>query len=107
MQRPLHHDSWPRGCGRMQSSRPITWDYDMLGRRIAASDPDLGTGTYSYDGVGTSSIADTGIFLTYDCLNRICAQHYCSGTALAICQVSLQFQRPSHTLTTTVPCLLR
>jgi RHS repeat-associated protein len=53
-----------------------TLQYDMAGRRIAMSDPDLGTSTYAYDPSGNlvQSVDARGaagtVFIGYDGLNR-------------------------------------
>ncbi len=61
-----------------------TMSYDLLGRKVAMHDPDMGDWSYGYDAVGnlTSQTDAKGqtIGFTYDALNRLTQKDYPSGS---------------------------
>ena len=71
-----------------------TISYDLLGRKIAMTDPDMGNLTYQYDLNGnlwkqTDAKQNTIVF-TYDNLNRLVSKDYPSGT-----DVTYTYDEPS------------
>ncbi|MBC7260588.1 MAG: RHS repeat protein, partial [Chloroflexi bacterium] len=65
-----------------------TMAYDALGRKIAMSDPDMGSWSYGYDNAGnlitqTNALAQT-ITFTYDRLNRLSRKSYPAGLGVTV-----------------------